>query len=97
MRGIDYVVDECPNAAGATQLLYKDALDRIEAASPGTKLGFVQEFARRGRAVFETPVDADPATTCAECGMPSYGERCAFCGLVAEIARKRTVATAAPA
>jgi tRNA(Ile)-lysidine synthase TilS/MesJ len=34
-RGIDYIVDECPNAAGATQLLYKDMLNRLEAASPG--------------------------------------------------------------
>ena len=42
MRGIDYVVEECPNAVGATQLVYKDALNRLEAASPGTKLAFVQ-------------------------------------------------------
>ena len=56
MRGIDYVVEECPNAEGATQLVYKDALNRLEAASPGTKLAFVtrvpphrrsRSFARR--------------------------------------------------
>jgi len=98
MRGIDYVVDECPNAAGATQLVYKEALDRIEAASPGTKLGFVQDFDRRGRAAFDLPAAAEPApATCTECGLPAYGERCAFCGLVAEIARKRPPATAAHA
>src|SRR5207248_1006161 len=28
MRGLDYIVDECPNAAGASQLLYKDVLNR---------------------------------------------------------------------
>jgi tRNA-5-methyluridine54 2-sulfurtransferase len=89
MRGIDYVVDECPNAAGATQLVYKDALDRLEAASPGTKLGFVQGFARHGRAAFETPVTGDAPATCESCGMPSYASRCAFCALVAEVERKR--------
>jgi uncharacterized protein (TIGR00269 family) len=98
MRGIDYVVEECPNAAGATQLLYKEALDRIEAASPGSKLGFVQDFDRRGRSAFETTASTDPPPgTCDRCGMPSYGERCGFCGLVAEIERKRTTATAADA
>lgn len=97
MRGIDYVVEECPNATGATQLLYKSALDRIEAASPGTKLGFVREFERRARAAFEAPETAGPPATCEACGMPAYGARCAFCGLVAEIARKRPPATAAPA
>ena len=39
MRGIDYVVEECPNAVGATQLVYKDVLNRLEAASPGTQAG----------------------------------------------------------
>ena len=49
-RGIDYIVDECPNAAGATQLAYKDMLNRLEAASPGSKLTFVQEFATQSAA-----------------------------------------------
>lgn len=97
MRGIEYVVEECPNAEGATQLLYKEALDRIEAASPGTKLGFVQEFERRARTAFEAPAADAPTATCTECGMPSWGDRCAFCGLVAEIARKRPGAAAASA
>src|SRR5690348_17809928 len=50
--GIDYVVEECPNAVGATQLVYKDALNRLEVASPGTKLAFVKEFLRTGQPAF---------------------------------------------
>jgi uncharacterized protein (TIGR00269 family) len=96
MRGIEYVVDECPNAAGATQLVYKEALDRIEATSPGTKLGFVQEFVRRGRAGFDAPDHEAPDGLCAACGMPSYGQRCAFCSLVAEIDRKRDTMAVSP-
>jgi uncharacterized protein (TIGR00269 family) len=89
VRGIDYVVEECPNSAGATQLLYKDVLNRLEAASPGTKAAFVREFLRRGQAPFVAP-DARPAGTCERCGMPSFGTRCSHCALVHEIARKRT-------
>lgn len=89
MRGIDYIVDECPNSVGATQLLYKDVLNRLEAAMPGTKLTFVQEFLRTGRPAFATAEPATPPQTCTRCGMPAYGEVCSFCRLVAEVERKR--------
>jgi uncharacterized protein (TIGR00269 family) len=98
MRGIDYVVEECPNAAGATQLLYKEALNRLEAASPGTKLAFVREFLRTGQPVFAAqPAGAQGASqTCMHCGMPSWGEVCAFCKLVTEVESKRARALARP-
>ena len=40
LRGIDYVVEECPLVAGNTQLRYKDAMNAIESTSPGTKAQF---------------------------------------------------------
>ncbi|HVN87937.1 MAG TPA: TIGR00269 family protein [Candidatus Binatia bacterium] len=89
MRGIDYVVDECPNSIGATQLLYKDVLNRLEAAMPGTKLTFVQEFLRTGQPAFAIAEAATPPQTCARCGMPSFGDVCSFCRLVAEVDHKR--------
>lgn len=89
MRRIDYVVDECPNAVGATQLVYKDMLNRLEAASPGSKLTFVQDFLQRGQpALPAADVDGAPQT-CTQCGMPSYGEICGYCRLVREAATKR--------
>src|SRR5439155_913201 len=60
MRGIDYIVDECPNAAGATQLLYKGALDRLEVASPGTNLAFVKEFLRTTQPAFAAVEQREP-------------------------------------
>jgi uncharacterized protein (TIGR00269 family) len=89
MRGIDYVVEECPNAEGATQLLYKDALNRLEAASPGTKLAFVKEFVRRTQALFATAEPADAPGECQTCGMPAFGAFCSFCSLVREVTTKR--------
>ena len=87
MRGIDYIVDECPNAAGASQLVYKDALNRLETASPGTKLAFVKEFLRVGQAAFASG-DRVPPNDCERCGMPAYGSLCARCRLLAEVQRK---------
>ncbi len=89
VRGIDYIVEECPNSVGATQLVYKDVLNRLEAAMPGTKLTFVQEFLRAGRPAFVTAEAAPPPETCERCGMPSYGAICSFCRLVAEVERKQ--------
>ena len=88
MRRIDYVVDECPNAAGATQLVYKDMLNRLEAASPGSKLLFVQEFLHRAQPELRAPEHSAPQT-CAGCGMPSFSGLCGFCRLARETAAKR--------
>src|SRR5436309_2889458 len=88
MRGIDYIVDECPNAAGATQLLYKEALDRLEVASPGTKLAFVKEFLRSAQPAFAAVEQREPQE-CAVCGMPAYGALCSFCSLVREVETRR--------
>jgi uncharacterized protein (TIGR00269 family) len=96
MRGIDYIVDECPNAAGATQLVYKEALNRLEAASPGTKLRFVKEFLHHIQPALAGVARETPPETCAGCGMPSYGARCAYCNLLGEVENRRSRSAAAP-
>lgn len=87
-RGIDYIVDECPNSVGATQLVYKDMLNRLETSSPGSKLKFVQDFLRKGRPAFARDETAPPQA-CERCGMPSFGTMCSFCKLVREVETKR--------
>ena len=64
-------------------------LNRLEAASPGSKLTFVQEFlhTRRSRAL--TPATIAPPQTCEGCGMPSFGALCGFCRLVRETQSRR--------
>jgi tRNA(Ile)-lysidine synthase TilS/MesJ len=97
MRGIDYIVEECPNAAGASQLVYKDVLNRLENASPGTKHAFVKEFLRTGQPAFAGAEErGDSARECAGCGMPSWGELCAFCGMMRAV-QTRAAARAAAA
>lgn len=87
-RGIDYILEECPNSVGATQLLYKEALNRIEAGMPGAKMSFVREFLRNAQPQL-TAREARPETSCERCGMPSFAAVCAFCNLRREVERKR--------
>lgn len=93
LRKLDYVVDECPNSVGATQLIYKDALNRIEAAMPGTKLSFVQEFLRSVQPMFAS-IDRTPPSSCKHCGMPSFGDVCAFCTMTQHV--RESVTSAEP-
>jgi uncharacterized protein (TIGR00269 family) len=96
LSGIDYLIEECPNSAGASQLVYKDALNRIEAAMPGSKLTFVQEFLKNGQPAF-AGATAIPPETCESCGMPAFGRVCAYCRLVEEVRRKQSRQPAAGA
>jgi uncharacterized protein (TIGR00269 family) len=96
-RGIDYVVEECPNSVGASQLLYKDVLNRLEAAMPGTKLSFVQDFLSRGRPAFAGGDYETPPQSCERCGMPAFGSLCSFCSLRREVEAKQARLTASRA
>jgi uncharacterized protein (TIGR00269 family) len=84
VSGIDYVVDECPMAAGNRHLGYKEALDRIEATSPGTKADFYLRFLRDVADTFRPEAEESRGSigTCTSCGAPSPLEVCAFCRLV---------------
>lgn len=86
-RGIDYVIEECPNSRGATQLFYKDLLNRMEAEMPGTKRSFIQKFLQSAQPLFVAP-DGSPPRECERCGLPSFAPVCSFCKLVGEVERK---------
>lgn len=84
LRGIEYIVEECPMAAGNKHLRYKEALNAIEAESPGAKHAFYHEFLAKAADRFEadTAVASGELGRCARCGSPSTNEVCAFCQLV---------------
>ncbi|MGZ5295779.1 MAG: ATP-binding protein [Actinomycetota bacterium] len=88
LRGIDYVVEECPLVAGNTQLRYKEAMNAIEATSPGTKAQFFLGFLERGRPLFRASDDAE-LSACERCGQPTTGRFCAFCRARAQILGER--------
>jgi uncharacterized protein (TIGR00269 family) len=80
LRGIDYVVEECPFSAGATSLFYKDLLNQLEERSPGSKHNFYLGFLEHARPAFER-AEAVSLTACQRCGQTTTGEICAFCRL----------------
>jgi tRNA A58 N-methylase Trm61/tRNA(Ile)-lysidine synthase TilS/MesJ len=47
LRGIDYIVEECPMAVGNKHIGYKEALNAIERQSPGSKHDFYFGFLKR--------------------------------------------------
>lgn len=95
LRGIDYVVEECPMAAGNKHLGYKEALNAIEATSPGSKHAFYFGFLDRavGRFADAAPDPSASASlgTCERCGSPSTNDVCAFCRLVERTAGAQPV------
>ncbi len=88
LRGIDYVVEECPLVDGNTQLRYKEAMNRLEAASPGTKAQFVLGYLERAAPLF-TAEDRATLTPCSSCGQPTTGRFCAFCRARAQVLGER--------
>ena len=87
LRGIDYIVEECPFAKGATSLAHKDVLNRLEEASPGAKHNFLLGFLEKGRPAFER-VESLALVECASCGQVTTGEICAFCKLAEQVKRR---------
>ncbi len=88
LRGIDYIVEECPLVAGNTQLRYKEAMNAIEATSPGTKAQFFLGYLERGRPLFRAADDIE-LSACERCGQPTPGRFCAFCRARAQILGER--------
>jgi uncharacterized protein (TIGR00269 family) len=93
LRGIDYIVEECPFARGATSITHKDVLNRLEDASPGSKASFLLTYLDRARPRFQA---GDPVELreCARCGQTTTGEVCAFCKLADQVRRHREAAGA---
>lgn len=88
LRGIDYVVEECPLVAGNTQLRYKEAMNAIESRSPGTKAQFFLGYLERAMPLFKAE-DTAEVISCHNCGQPTTGRFCAFCRARAQILGER--------
>jgi uncharacterized protein (TIGR00269 family) len=88
LRGIDYVVEECPLVGGNTQLRYKEAMNQLEATSPGTKAQFFLSYLERGAPLFASQDEAE-LRPCERCEQPTTGRFCAFCRARAQILGER--------
>ncbi len=86
MRRIDYIVEECPFAVGATSIGHKRILDRMEDAAPGAKHNFLFGFLDKARAAFERAEGVE-LKECVRCGQVTTGTVCAFCKLADQVKR----------
>ncbi|HKB26144.1 MAG TPA: TIGR00269 family protein [Methylomirabilota bacterium] len=86
LRKIDYIVEECPFAKGATSIAHKEILSRMEDASPGTKHNFLFGYLEKARPAFER-AEAVTLNECARCGQVTTGTVCAFCKLADQVKR----------
>jgi len=88
LRGIDYIVEECPFAKGATSLVHKEILNRLEEVSPGAKHNFLLGFLEKARPAFERVAEVQ-LNECARCGQVTTGTLCGFCKLADQVKRAR--------
>ena len=84
IRGIDYLVEECPIAAGNRHLHYKDVLNTIERESPSSKWAFYLNFVEKMAPLLadHSAAAAGDLNVCERCGAPTTNDVCAFCHLV---------------
>jgi uncharacterized protein (TIGR00269 family) len=95
LRRIDYIVEECPFAAGATSIAHKEVLNRMEDASPGAKHNFLFGFLDKARAAFERLEDVT-LHECVRCGQVTTSTVCAFCKLADQVKRAAGAGPPAP-
>jgi uncharacterized protein (TIGR00269 family) len=83
LTGIDYIVEECPMAAGNRHLGYKEVLNALEERSPGAKQSFLFGFWEHAHDRFAGDAADERAAlgACRTCGAPTPGDLCAFCRL----------------
>ena len=85
-RGIEYIYDECPFADGSQSIFYKESLNLLETARPGTKLIFYLNFLEAknsGKLFIEKNERLSQLHPCPKCGQPtSTPDFCSFCRMI---------------
>jgi uncharacterized protein (TIGR00269 family) len=102
LRGIEYVVEECPMVEGNTQHRYKEALTLLEETSPGTKQQFYFGFLKKAAEKFKSSADEADLVPCDACGAPtvkwedSTEAICSFCRTKSLAERRRAAGPRTP-
>jgi len=80
IKGIDYILEECPLAVGASSIKFKKVLNDLEIQSPGTKQQLYFGFLKKGKKTFMEE-DKVELKSCTRCKQPTTIDLCAFCQL----------------
>lgn len=85
VRGIDYLIEDCPIAIGNRHLGYKAALNTIEESSPGAKAAFYLNFLDKMVPLLELHTETETLMRCSTCGGATTTSVCAFCRLAERV------------
>lgn len=87
IEGIKYIYEECPHSIGARSIFLKDILNRLEDASPSTKITFLKSFLRI-HPLLPKPKGVE-LRDCPGCGMPTAAQGlCRFCRIKERMAQR---------
>jgi len=89
LRGIEYIYEECPFAAGSTSIYYKELLNKMESDRPGAKLSFYLSFleARKSGLFAQREQVQAELHPCTNCGQPTSAPGlCSFCRMKEKLA-----------
>jgi tRNA-5-methyluridine54 2-sulfurtransferase len=94
LRGIEYIVEECPMVEGNTQHRYKEAMALLEEASPGTKHQMYFGFLKKAASRFADDAGSADLVPCVSCGAPTIAyddaaPHCSFCKTKALAERRK--------
>src|SRR5690606_15339242 len=83
IRRLDYIIEECPMAAGNRHLVYKELLNSLEERAPGAKATFLRGFSDRLSPLLDEIAEEERESVgvCSGCGAPTTEDLCAFCRL----------------
>lgn len=84
LEEMDYILEECPRAKGATSIAYKLLLEQLEEKMPGTKHAFYFGFQRYISKFSQTEELKGSLRACKVCGQDSFEEACALCRLLGQ-------------
>lgn len=80
IRGLPFHEGTCPFARRVTTIAYKEALNHVEQASPGTKLAFFKGFLKH-KDLFR-PEQPPVLKECSRCGQVTTEDVCSVCRLL---------------
>jgi tRNA(Ile)-lysidine synthase TilS/MesJ len=88
LRGIEYIYEECPHAAGAKSIYYKEMLNRWKPIAQGQLSFYLTFLQAKENGLFAPQADPDIELlhSCPSCGQATSAPgECAFCRLMQQV------------
>ncbi len=88
IKNLPFVEQKCPFSKGATSLVYKDLLNKLEEEMPLTKWTFYSKFLSDFQKLISEHITPPKLNFCKICNSPTILEICALCRIKEKIKQK---------